>query len=336
MPVLTRQTIPVSEQTLSLGSNLVFALPRESLIEGIDLVLEGTVSTVATTPPVEGLPALCKSLTLRGSIAGGATVEPLVSITGPDLFEIGQFHRGSLPPLIGGLNATGFFRLTLPIDFRENFFSTEIKSLMTALPAYAMSDLTLSVQIASQSELGGGLVLGGTPKAYVNVRQFYRNTIPDGIPFIRSLYEVLEDNNIVTNPTREIKLPSGGAYSLLLLRSFSGANAKQANNGTAPITNAPSVASGITIYDLSRFIKQQTDFLTERARNLAYVLDNLVDGNVCFVWNRGENNLFQTGQLGRALNNVLIQYNATAAAGSKVRFVWRRILDDTNALGVAP
>lgn len=329
---LYRQQIPVAAQTLALGSTFNFAIPRESLIEGLQLFLEGTVGTVSTTVPVEGLAALVKSVSIRGSIGGGPAVEICNGVPGADLYEIAQFQKGSLPLVVGGLGATGAFRLNLPIWFREWFFTSEIKNLMTAIPAYAMSDLTLSVTIASQAEAGAALVLSGSPRIGVVVNQFYRDSIPQGLPFIRSTYEGFTDTAIATATDREIKLPSGGLYSILMARSYSAANTKQADTGTAPITANP--AGSIRLYDLSRFTKAESNFLSLRQDNAEITLDTLVTGNAAFVFNRGESNLFQTGQLGRALNNVTLVYNSTAASGAQVRFVYRRILDDANALAI--
>ena len=337
LPIFYDQIVPVSSQTFALGGNrYVFNLPRESVIEKINLYVEGVVGTAATAAAIEGLSKLISSVTVRGSLSGQPELVPISGLSGPDLFEAAVAHSGVLPQTIGALNATGKFRVNIPLYFREQFFGDEPTNLLTAIPAFQMSDLTLTVvsETLANVDLNSVLALSSAVIG-LEIEQSYRDTIPAGIQFIRGQFEVLEDNNIVTQTTREVKLPSGGDYTFLLMRAYSAANAKQLDSSTTPAPlNQPGT---IKLYDLSRFTKIETDFLKLRARNLQQTVDDtLTAGNAFIAYNRsGPSGIFQTGQAGIALNNITVVYDAVAAANSKVRFVYRRLFDPANLLKIA-
>lgn len=336
-PLFYRQIIPITGAAFALGASpITFDLPRESIIDKIVVIVDGTISVAANSAAIEGLPALIQNINLRGSLANAPEYNPINSLTGPDMFEAAQAHRGKLPYIIGSLGSAAKFRLTIPIYCRDFFFSDESKNLLTAIPAYLMSTLKLTITPATtaQADVGTG-VLALTATAYVEVHQYYRDSIPDNIQFIRPSWEFLQDDSITTSTTRELKFPAGGHYSFMLARSFQAANVKQTDQGatnSAPITSPGTMR----IYDLSRFTKVESDFQKLRADNYThYGEDSLVAGNAAFLWNRnGEVGLFQTGAIGVAQNNVLLQYDATAAANSKIRFVYRRLLDPGNLLNI--
>lgn len=335
-PVLTRQIIPLTKQSFTLGgSALTFLIPRESLIDRLDLFFEGNFTTAAATAAIEGLSAIAKSVTLSGSMAGGR-IEPISGIAGPALFEFAQIHQGSLPHTYGALTPSGRFRVTIPLLFRNFGFSSQARNLLTALPAWQMSELTLSVTPAAQADLDTNatptLVLA-SGKVGVDVKQYFRETVPNDIVTIRSTVERTLDNNPATESAHEVKLPSGGDYDAILLRAFSAANVKMANTGTTgPITQPDGV---IRLYELSRTTKFETDYAKLRADNLAITLDTLVDGNAALVFGRyGEDQIFQTGAIGQALNNVVLQYDSTNVTGGKVDFIYRRLFDPNNYLGI--
>ena len=340
LPNLYPQQLPVQAQTFALGgNNITFDIPRESVIDRMDVWVSGIIGTGAATAAIEGLSRLVNRIDLRGSLSGQPELVPISGLTGPDMFEIAQFQSNALPFAKGALGTAAFFYVNIPLFFRENFFGNEQLNILPSIPAYQMSDLTLNIQTALQSQVD----VNTTPTfaltsatCGVNVYQCYRDTIPGNLQFIRGQFEVIQDDSVQTNSTREVKFPSGGDYSLLLARSFLSANAKQTDataSGTGPLT---SETGTIKLYDLSRFTKMETSFGKIRAMNQHQTIDDtLVDGNAAFVFNRGPTNLFQTGKAGVALNNILMQYDAsTPAAGGKIRFVYRRLFDPANLLGI--
>jgi hypothetical protein len=339
LPFFYRQNLPVQSQAFALGgSALTFDLPRESVISRIDIYVKGVIGTGAATACIEGLPRLIERVDIRGSLSGQPELVPIAGLTGSDLYEIGQFHSNALPYQTGALGSAAYFYVNIPIYFRENFFGSEALNLLPAIPAYQMSDLTVAVRPALQATVDTNatptLVLTSA-ECGINVFGYYRDTIPANAQFIRGQFEVLQDDSIATNPTREVKFPSGGDFSLLLARVFASTNVKQADSATAgPLTASTGT---MKIFDLSRFTKAETSFAKLRASNLHETIDDtLVTGNAAFVWNRGPSELFQTGKAGIALNNIIMQYDATApAAGGKIRFVYRRLFDPANLLGIS-
>jgi hypothetical protein len=331
-PPFYDQRIIVAPQAIALGGSYTFDLPRESRIRRMDLFIDGTVGTAANVAAIEGLPRLIDSVTVRGSIPGQAQYEPITGLSGPDLYEATQFIVGSLPMLVGSLGATGVFRLNLPLWFEDFGFGGDLNRL-TNIPADKMSDLKLIVKIAAVATVDTGtgvFAFTGSPSMGVEVHQYYQETVPANFPYLRQSYEMVEDTNISTSTVREVRIAAGGDYSLVLMRAFSGANAKQSDTTGVPFTRLGTVR----VDDLSLTPKEVTDFMKIRHRNLSQVLDSLVTGNAALVYSQGARSVFQTGNIGKALNYVKLTYDATAGAGSKVRFVSRRLFDDQNLLGI--
>lgn len=224
LPLFYRQVVPVSSQTFALaGSPIVFNLPRESVIDQINVYVEGSFGVGAATAAVEGLSKLVQSITVRGSIQNAPQLEPVSGLSGPDMFELAQFIRGMLPATVGSLGSAAKFRVSIPIYFRDFFMSSEAKNLLAALPAFRMSELTCTITPATQAQVDTNAaptltVVGGI--CGLEIFQFYRNTVPDNVQFYRATYEATTDSGISTATDREIKLPSGGDYSLILARAF--------------------------------------------------------------------------------------------------------------------
>jgi hypothetical protein len=337
-PVFYSSTIRSTEvRQFSLGGQqMSFNLPRESVIEAVDVVVEGIVSTAATQANVEGLPALISQVQLRGSLAGSGEVMPISSCTGPDLYELAQFKRGVLTPLVGALNMTGPFRLVIPIYFRNFFLGDKLDNMRTALPAFAMSSLSLNLTTATQNEVdkaGSPTFALTNANVWLRVHQCYRDSVPDGFGYLRSFTEVVEDNAVQTQSPRTQFLPAANDYSLILVRSFAAANGKQHDTNNGPFTIGP--GQFLNLYDLNRRQKVGTSFADLRAQNIGHTVDPLIQGNACFVFNRGKESLFQTGEIGKSQTNILIEYNATTpAAGGRIRWVYERIEDSSNVLQI--
>jgi hypothetical protein len=238
---------------------------------------------------------------------------------------------------VGSLSTTGFFRVVIPVYFRQYFFGDKYSNLRTALPAFAMSSLSVNLTTATQAQvdLGGSPTLGIiNAHCWIRVHQCYRDSVPQDFAFIRSFTEVIEDANIQTQSPRVQYFPASSDYALILIRSFNSSNSKQGDGlsiGT-PFANGPN--QYLNLYDLNRRQKVGTSFLDLRASNLGHTVDPLVPGNACFVFNRGAENLFQTGEINRAQTSIIAEYNATANAGAKIRWVYQRIEDPTNVLGI--
>jgi hypothetical protein len=142
------------------------------------------------------------------------------------------------------------------------------------------------------------------------------------------------DTAIVTSNPRQLQIAAGGHYTNILVRSFASATTKQTEFGGAPFLTPN---GDITLYDLNRYPKLETDFNRQRISNALEVNGGtgaLVAGNFAFNFNRGEHSVFQTSAIGTAQNTILLNYNAVAAAGSNVRIVSRRLFDPSNLLGI--
>lgn len=336
-PLLVKQVIPVSAQTFTVGgSPLTFNIPRESVIEKISVAVEGNISTGAATAAVDGLPALLQSLSVTGSLMNGR-FEPIVALSGPDLYEAGQFHRGTLPHNFGALGSTGRFRVEIPLYFREYFWGDEMKNLLPAIPAWQMSELTLTVTPATQAQIDSNatptFAVSAGATVQVEVHQYFRESVPADMKFLRGTWELQIDPVATSASPYEVRLPAGGDYTQILLRAFSGANTRQAQTGTAGPLTYPN--GYIRLFELSRTVKIDTEPGKLRAQNLEIVVDTLVAGNYCLSFNRfGPNQVFQTGAIGQALNNLTMHLNTTTGSGNSIRFVSRRIFDPENFLGI--
>lgn len=315
----------------TLGGTTAIQLNRDSLLEGIRIIITGTIATAAATASIEGLPALLQSITLRGS-SSGTNYQPINSLSGPDLYELHQFRRGAVPVADGALGSTGFFRIEIPITFRQWWFQGT-DSYRTCLPAFQMSDLTLTMVAATQAQVD----TNGTPtfaltsaSIYVIQEESYRESVPKDFEnpaiYLQELFEVTQwDVQLVTNPNFIFEIPAGGLYSYLLLRSFSAANVKQADSGSAPFTNGST--QQITLYDLAKRVKKDCSFMDLRGSNINDVVDTPIVGNACFVYGHEQNQLFDTTTLNKTTANVNMNANITTATGSKVRIVRNRIFN---------
>lgn len=336
-PLFYKQVVPAPDQlSVTLGGGGSIGIPRDSVVERIDIVVEGSITTAAATAAVEGLPRLLESVSLRGSARSAGQILPITQLRGDDLYELAQFKRGALTPIDGALGSTGFFRFVIPIHLRNYFLGNEIDNMRTALPAYDMSEFSLALKFASQAALDVNVsptFVLGTTTCYLRIHQCYPGTQPADMVYLRATQEVSVDDAITTGTTRQFALPAGGDYSLILARSFSGANAKQANSGSAPYTTG--AAQVIRVYDRNRFIKKESSFLDLRAENIDYTMDALVTGNAAIVYNRGKDLLFQTSGLDKSQSDIRIEANQTAATGAKIRYIYERIQDPNNVLQIA-
>lgn len=344
LPTFYRQRLPVSVQNFTIGGPpVVFDIPRVSAISRINVYVTGVIGTVAATGAIEGLPKLVQSVLLRGTVTGSAVFEPISGLSGPDLAELAQFTDGTLPMKSGALTTAAAFGFHIPLNFRDSFFrgmgaNGQPASLLTAIPAFNMSGLTLTITPATQAQVDVNAIPTfalTTGTIYVEIDQYYPNTLPANYNFIRSSIELsLVDTGIVTANPRQLQIAAGGHYTNMLFRSFSGANAKQTEFGGAPFLTPN---GDIILYDLNRFTKIETDFNRARATNALEVnggYSALVDGNFAFNFNRGETAVFQTSAIGTAQNTILFNYNAVASAGAQVRVVSRRLFDPSNLLGI--
>src|SRR5262249_69635 len=153
---------------------------------------------------------------------------------------------------------------------RDYFMSTEAFNLLTAVPAYLMSTLKLTITPATQAQVdlnAAPTLVISSAVVTVEVHQFYRDSIPDNIQFILPSWEFIKDDTIATSPVREIKFPAGGHYSFLMARSFNvgtgATTAKQADTGataTAPFTPDSATSLGCRVFDLSRFTKYESSY----------------------------------------------------------------------------
>lgn len=330
-------------QTFSLGQTFNFDINRDSVVDEVFIVLEGTITTAAATAAIEGLAALVQSVQVRGSMAGVGEIVPVSNASGPDLAELYQFQVGALVNETGqgALGSTGFFRVIIPVRFAQQFWGNEIANRCTSLAAYAMSSLSLSITSATQAQVdtnASATFVLGTTVCWLRIFQCFRDSVPANFmdTNIRTSIEVKENAAVTTQAPASDSLPAGGDYSLILLRAFSAGGAsqtKQALSGTAPFTNG--ATQSIKLYDLTRYIKADISFNDLRASNLQDVFDTIPTGNACFIYNRGPTKLFQTGAINKAQSDIRLEYTATApSAGGKIRFVYQRIFDPNNVLGI--
>jgi hypothetical protein len=340
---------PQSPQAFTLGGNTVsFQLDKSSIIPQLNLVIEGTIATAATTPYVGGLAGLAQNVRVQFT-APGLNHTPVNGLNGDDLTEIYQFKTGQLPRVEGALNATGYFKVYIPIEFKQNFFpngkittgatgsqTTVYPKYANSLPANACSDITLSFQSASQAQMDSGntLVISSC-NVFVQQEIPDPTTIPAPFQYVKSAYELTVINaQIVTGTQQQINISAGGRYTLMLMRAFSGVNTKQADGTGVPFTDGPQ--QQIQLLDLLRRVKYDTSFNWLRNENAEAVTYNanysspLVPGNAAFVFNRALNESFNTAGLSNTTNQVPIMCNFTAGGGASIRIVTERYWDDSN------
>lgn len=340
------QDVRLSPQAFVLGGSNSFALRRESLeLEERIIIGFQVTAAAATLNTPDGAPAILKSVLLTGSSGQGGSINPVNLLSGADLFEYAQPAYGALPPIetTAGTPATlstGFYRFEIPINHVQWSLPEPLR-YMTALKAYEMSDLTLQLNWAAQSDIDSNATpLFAISNAFVQViqKQVYRETVPTEISnatpnfWAKQLFEVKQyDSSIVTNPTFLLELSAGGLYQSIMMRAYASTTAKQvfvgASGAAGPIVSGTN-QDNITLNDLSTRIKKATSALSLRAENLRYYLDNLVPGNAAFLFNRSgiASAMFDTGQINKTTANIQLITNViTPAAGGKIRLVTERI-----------
>lgn len=340
------QDIRLSPQSFTLGSSNSFALRRESLeLEERIIIGFQVTGAPATLANPDGPAALLKSVLLTGSSGQGGSVNPVNLLSGADLYEYAQCSYGSLPPIETTATtpanlSTGYYRFEIPISHVQWSLPEPLR-YMTCLKAYEMSDLTLQLNWASQTDLdSNGSPTFAISNGFVQViqKQVYRETVPTEIAnaspnfWAKQLYEVKQyDTALTTNPTFLLELSAGGLYQAILLRSYASGTTKQIITGTAgaagPIVSGTN-QDNITLNDLSTRIKQATSLASLRSQNLRFYLDSLVTGNAAFLFNRSgiASAMFDTGQINKTTANIqLITNIITPSSGGKIRLVTERI-----------
>lgn len=334
-PYFQRQTLQLARQTFALGGTVLsFQASRDSIIKGFNIVVEGTIGTAAATASVEGLAALVQNVSIRGSHKTESNVNPINNLSGPDLFELYQFQNASLPRVSGSLSSTGAFRLNIPVYF-DNPRMPAPFNLATCLPAQNMTDLTIEIRTALQAQVDTNAVPTfalTSASCYVVQDQYMVETIDPDWKWTRNSLDVL-DVPVLTTGSLDINLPTGGYYSLILMRAAATKNSagviltKQSDT-TAYASSAPfnlDVGGGMKLYDVNKRVKLETDYLSIRADNLASTLDSLVDGNACIQFNQSPNQLYWTGQPTRGTNNLVLTTQVRTGTNASVRTVYQRI-----------
>lgn len=344
--ILKVQKFPTSssEQTYSFGgAPMVFRLNTDSVIYRLWIVVKMVVSTGAGTETADGIKAVFSNIQLRGTLAGEA-YNPIPGISSASLIDLMQLINRQIT-LLPSITGTGFIQFAIPVDMRQPSFSGLLQ-YSTCIPAYLTGgDLTLILTPAAAATDIGSTFAVSSATVKVVQEQFESASIPLGqdgrslIPFLRpELADQLYLANTDYGTARStFRLPAGGLYAHLLIRSYASNTAKQSLT-TAPASSAPfdySAGKGILLYDLNRRVKQEVDPATLYNSYNAGIVDSPVQGNYpfTFAWD-GTNGLFATDRIGAGESNVILEADTRSTSGTSFRIARYRIYDPANVLNV--
>jgi len=227
-----RTNITTSKTGLALGSTTNFELTREFMLEGLMVRVDFNLATVAATMGPDGLHNIVKRIQLK--TADGSQNRIVVDVSGPGLLEYNrQVNSGTTLDywkyrITGATVATGNYTLYFPIHFAHPQIADPLGSAFL-LPANRFNNNPeVIVTLASQSEID----INGTPtfalnasNATVSIVEWRRRVdIPD---FATLNWELAESEVPYASAGRaEYELPVPGAYTGLLLRSYTSASAR--------------------------------------------------------------------------------------------------------------
>lgn len=301
-------------------------LPKTGLIGTINLIIEGTIGTAATAASVDGLAALIQSIVVRGNRLAGGQIPFVNSVSGAGMRELQLNRRGILPRVVGALSSTGWFRLSIPLDFMQPFFPDRL-GYVTNIDAYNFNELIVQITPATtaQVDTNSAFVLTSAI-TYCECQQAMRASIPDDLILAQTIFEQVNFPTPNSGTNIQLQLPAGGHYANILMRAFSAANVKQVDGGSTPFVTGSNAQA--LLLDLLRNNKEETDYQAIRDVNaFESATDSIIVGNACYTFNRALNKLFFTGQKTTAADQIQVKANLTGAANARIEFVTERILD---------
>jgi len=226
---------PQFQGTSIVGTEQKFAIDRTWPIEEIHLVVSGTVSATAFTGlTTDGMLGVVKKVTLAAN--DGTQPRNVVDYSGIGLLEYCanaglNLDAASLEvvklQLAGTITASVSFRLTYRIPLVHPMIQEPLRTRML-LPAHNWDqDLNLSIQFASNTEIGSAGSFSALSTEVVLVRRVMPESLNQQIlssggyiPF--DLIEQPYSIGVGISGEQRINIPSPGSYLNLNLRSYKG------------------------------------------------------------------------------------------------------------------
>jgi hypothetical protein len=179
-----------------------------------------------------------------------------------------------------------------------------------------------------------------TAVCQVQQNQYFANTLdPKYVYYYSSMDQVQQ-----TAPAAGIwqqQFPNGAAYLAILLRSMTSTSAaaracitKQADGAAAGPIDTTVSSLGLSLLDANNVPKEQLDYYQLRKANLDQITDALVNGNVCFQFNRGLSDIWRPIP-GNNYVPLNIGLTLTGTTLPLIEYVYLRLFDPTNALNLA-
>lgn len=352
----------LGRQNVTLGQNVnINGVLQDSITSEFIIEVEGTITTVAATPAIEGLPALVQNVNLSGPLANYGSLNPINGISGPMLSEIAQFIRSNVSYSFGSLGTTGKFGVSVPCTFLQPRLNYPW-SRMSCLPTNDMGSVNFTIQIANQAQVDTNATAtfaASTLTVYVQQNEYLRNSVPalaalvpagqlpkgsDGVPgsnlfmFIPSTLNYLSITPIQTTPQQQ-QLFSNSTLMLMMIRSFptvatSGvATSRQSDTVAGGPLNLSVTSQGITIQDVNKAPRRNVNYYTMRKENLDNITDGLVTGNAAFQFNRGLDKIFQPS-IGPNQIPLILDTVTTGTTNPRIDVVYQQITDSQNWLGL--
>jgi hypothetical protein len=347
--------LQLSKGNLSLGQTYnVTGVLQDSYTSEFIIGIEGTITTVAATPAIEGLPSLIQKVTISGPLSapGYQPLTPINGLSGPMLSEISQFIRLNVSYSFGSLGSTGKFGVYIPCTFLHPRMPYPY-NYMSVLPTNIMGSVNFNIQVATQAQAdtNGTPTLAISPfSIFVQQNEYKSNSIPPlaalvpaanvnagSFMFIPSSLNYYQNQNIQSSQQTQQLLPNN-TTTLILIRSFPTttggvATSRQSDTVAGGPLDLSVTSQGLTLQDVTQAPRVFVDWYTLRKNNLDNITDSLVTGNGCFQFNHGLNRIFQPVP---GPNQIPINYatTTTGTTSPRIDFVVQSITDSQNWLNL--
>jgi hypothetical protein len=345
--------LQLQRQNITFGNTVnVQGVLQDSYTSEFLIMVEGTISTVAATACIEGLPAILQKININGPLAGFGPLTPFNGLSGPMIVDASQFVRRSISYSFGSLGSTGKFAVSIPCTMINQRFRYPW-SHMSVLPTSLMGAVNFNILVASQAQLDVNVsptLDFSTLTMYVQQNEYTRESIPlmsPNVPaaqvpkgsfqFIPMSWNYAQNQNIQTAAQTQQLLPNG-TYTLVLIRSFTTQvngvpTVRQSDAGTAGPIDTSVTTSGMILQDVNQQPKVAATYYTLRKDNQDNAYDVIVVGNACYQFNNGVDRIFQPSP---GPNQIPINIGTTTTGTSNPRldFCYQQIFDTQNWLGL--
>jgi hypothetical protein len=342
--------LQLQRQNVTLGQTVnVPGVLQDSYTAEFIIMCEGTITTIAATPAIEGLAALIQKVNISGPLTGYAPLTPVNGLSGPMLVEIGQFIRKCISYSWGSLGTTGKFGVSIPCTFTHPRMPFPY-SHMSVLPTSLMGAVNFNIQMANQAQVdtNAAPTFAATMTVYVQQNEYKAasipamsplvgaaNVVPGSFQFIPSSLNYVQNTSVQTSAQSQQLFPNG-TYLLLLVRSFvtapSGvATGRQSDTVAGGPLDISTTTQGMILQDVNQTPKIAATFYTLRKKNLDDIEDSLLPGNANFSFNQGLASIFQPQQ---GPNQIPLNYSTTTTGTTSPRidFIYQQIFDTMNWL----